>query len=127
MNSNSTSWQVGMMHWVIKEKLNHYYKWIKNKNEEKREKEKVLGTYNKQYKQRCCKCGNYGHKPGDCKCLENKKERKSDEKMTTKGNILRVCYQCRKNGHMRKDCHERKSKEKKKWKAEKVVEVMMMS
>ena len=38
------------------------------------EKEKALGTYNKQYKQRCHKCGNCGHKPGHHKCSKNKKE-----------------------------------------------------
>ena len=43
----------------------------KSKNEEKTEKEKVLGAYNKQYKQWCCKCGRYGHKPGDRKYPEN--------------------------------------------------------
>ena len=42
---------------IIHKKLNHQYKNIKNKNEEKREKEKALGTYNKQYKQRCHKYG----------------------------------------------------------------------
>ena len=35
---------------VIREKLNHRCKKIKNKNEEKIEKEKVLGTYKKQFK-----------------------------------------------------------------------------
>ena len=37
---------------VICEKFNHWYKKIKNKNEEKREKEKALEAYYKQYKQR---------------------------------------------------------------------------
>ena len=40
----------------------------------------ALGAYDKQYKQWGCKCGKYGHKPGDCKCPENKKEKKNDEK-----------------------------------------------
>ena len=50
----------------------------------KREKEKVSGAYNKQYKQRCQKCGKYGHKPGDCKCSENKKEDEKAKKNTRK-------------------------------------------
>ena len=28
-------------------------------------KEKALNVHNKQYKQRCWRCGKYGHKPGD--------------------------------------------------------------
>ena len=42
---------------AIHEKLNHRYKENKNKKEERTEKEKALGTYNKQYKQWCKKCG----------------------------------------------------------------------
>ena len=42
---------------VIREKLNHRYKRIKNKNETKREKEKALGACNKKFKERCHKCG----------------------------------------------------------------------
>ena len=60
---------------MIFKKLNHPYKKIKNKKEEKVDKEKALGTYNKQYKQKCRKCGKYGHKPGDKKCPENKHEK----------------------------------------------------
>ena len=44
----------------------------KNKNEEKTKEEKALGAYNKQYKHRWHKCGKYSHKPGDCKCLDQK-------------------------------------------------------
>ena len=36
----------------IREKLNHRYEKIKSKKKEKSEKEKALGAYNKQYKQR---------------------------------------------------------------------------
>ena len=39
-----------------------------------REKERALGAYSKQYKQRCSKCGKYGHKSDICKCSSNKKE-----------------------------------------------------
>ena len=46
----------------------------------KRENKKSLGTYNKQYKQLCHKCGKYDHKPGDYKCPENKKEDQYDQK-----------------------------------------------
>ena len=53
-------------------KLNHRYKKIKNKKDEKIEKEKVLGAYNKQYKQWCRKCGKYGHKPGNRSALKIK-------------------------------------------------------
>ena len=49
--------------------------WKNKKKEEKVEKGKFLGTYNKQYKQQYRKCGNYGHKPGDKKCPENKYEK----------------------------------------------------
>ena len=38
-------------------KLNHRYKKIKSKIEEKIEKEKALSAYNKQYKWRCRKFG----------------------------------------------------------------------
>ena len=37
----------------ICKKLNHRYEKIKNKKEEKHEKEKALNVYNKQYKQQC--------------------------------------------------------------------------
>ena len=47
---------------VICKKLSHWYKKIESKKEEKTEKEKALGAYNKQYKQRCHKCGKYGYK-----------------------------------------------------------------
>ena len=39
---------------VTCKKLNHWCKKIIIKNEEKREKEKALDAYSKQYKQRCC-------------------------------------------------------------------------
>ena len=45
---------------------------MKNEDKEKREKEKALGAYNTQYKQKCQKCGKYGRKLGDHKCPKNK-------------------------------------------------------
>ena len=59
--------------YVIREKLNYWYKKLKKRT--KTEKEKASGAYKKQYKQRCCKCGNYGHKPEDKICSENRKEK----------------------------------------------------
>ena len=53
---------------------------IKSKNEEKTEKEKVFWAYNKQYKQRCHICGKYGHRPGDHRYPEYKKENESNKK-----------------------------------------------
>ena len=38
---------------LIREKLNHRYKKIKSKKEEKNKKEKALNVYNKQYNQPC--------------------------------------------------------------------------
>ena len=32
-----------------------------DKNDEKKEKEKALGAYEKQYKGRCSKCSKHGH------------------------------------------------------------------
>ena len=64
----------------ICKKLNHRYEKFKSKKEEKTEKEKALGAYNKQYKQQCQKCGKYGHKPGDRRCPENKKEKEENDK-----------------------------------------------
>ena len=85
---------------MIQEKLNQMYK---------KEKEKVLGTYNKQYKQRCCKFGKYGYKPGDQKCLENKNEKyEKKENRNKKKKFNGVCYHCRKEEHMGWDCREQK-------------------
>ena len=67
---------------LICKKLNCKYKKIKSKKEEKTEKEKVLGAYNKQYEQRCQKCGKYGHKPGDRRQPENKNEKDENNKKT---------------------------------------------
>ena len=46
----------------------------------KKRGKRVLGAYNKQYKQRCCKCGKYGHKPCYQKWPENEKAQKLDDK-----------------------------------------------
>ena len=59
-------------------KLNDWYKKIEAKMK-KREKN-LLEACNKQYQQRCYKCGKYGRKLGDPKCPENKNEHEKDEK-----------------------------------------------
>ena len=53
----------------------------KNQHEEKKEKERSLVDYVNQYKGRCSKCGEYGHKSTDPRCQKIKiKERKRKEK-----------------------------------------------
>ena len=64
---------------VICKKLSYQYEKIKNKNEEKRQKN-ASGAYNKQYQRRCHKCGKYSHKPNDQNVLNIKKQRKDDVK-----------------------------------------------
>ena len=58
----------------------------------KTEKERALGAYNKQYKQRCCKYGKYSHKPGDQKCPENKIGKEEKYKNTEKIKTWQVIY-----------------------------------
>ena len=65
---------------VICKKFNHWYKKTKSKKKEKSRKEKALGAYNKQYKQRCHKCGKYIHKPDNQKCPENKNEKQEKKR-----------------------------------------------
>ena len=84
---------------------------IKNKKEEKIIKEKALGAFNKQNKQLCRKCGEYGHKPGDKRCPENKNEEEEKNKKTEKyenknRKLDGVCYHCEKKGQMSKDCQD---------------------
>ena len=84
----------------------------------KKEKEKTLGTNNKQNKHRYHKCGRYSHKPGNHKCFENKKEHDKDRKNRKKDYIKKkyfdgICYHCGKKRHMSKDCHLRKSRKDK--------------
>ena len=67
--------------------------------EEKVEKEKALGAYNKQYKQRYMKCGKYGHKSGQKRCPENKNEKEEKNKKTERNENKNrkfngVCYHC---------------------------------
>ena len=64
----------------IRKKLNHRQEKIKNKKDETSKKEKVLGAYNKQYKQGYQRCGKYGYKPGDRRCPENKNEKEENDK-----------------------------------------------
>ena len=49
----------------------------------RRQKKKMLSAYGKQYKGQCNKCGKYGYKSNDQKCLGNRNEDK-DEKRSTK-------------------------------------------
>ena len=55
----------------------------------------------KQYKGRCTKCGEYGHKSSDCK----KDQRNVDDGMTTGRG---PCYICGKFGHHAHECKSRK-------------------
>ena len=64
---------------VIRKKINHRYKKLRIKNEEKREKDKALKPCNRQFKGRCCKHYKYGLKPNDPKYLGNKKKEKKDD------------------------------------------------
>ena len=98
---------------VILKKVGHQYKKIKNKKEEKIEKEKDLSTYNKQYNQWCIKCGKYGHKPEVKKCHENKNEKeekyKKSEKYDNKNRKFKgLCYHSGGKVHMSEDCWEQK-------------------
>ena len=86
---------------------------IKSKKEEKIEKEKALGTYDKQCKQQCHKCYNYHHKPGEKRCIENENEKEEKYKKSKKNEnkneeLDRVCYQCKRKEHMSQDCQKRK-------------------
>ena len=68
----------------VSKKLNRWYQKYKNKKEAKVEKEKALDAQNKQHKEQCRKCGNYGHKPGGQRCPENKDEKEENNKKTKK-------------------------------------------
>ena len=98
---------------MIHKKLNHWYKKIKSKKEEKTKKEKAFGAYNKQYKQRYHKCCKHHNKPGDYKCPKMKNEKNERCKKTEKNEDENkkfdgVCHHCRRKGHMSRDCRERK-------------------
>ena len=41
----------------------------------KERKRKASGAYGKQHKDKCIKCGKYGHKSTDQKCPENLKKK----------------------------------------------------
>ena len=65
MGLKNTLWQLGndaLTIDLICKKFNHRYEKIKSEKEEKTEKEKAFGAYNKQYKQWCwnveCKATN---------------------------------------------------------------------
>ena len=95
----------------IRKKMNHRYNKIKCKKEEEIEKEKALGVHDKQYKQRCRKCGKYGHKPGDWRCPENKNKKEENNKKTGYKNrkFDGICYHCGEEGHISRDCRAQKN------------------
>lgn len=86
----------------IREKLNNRYERIKkNESEDDVEEEKALyanhqekALYAKQYKGRCGKCGEYGHKSGSTNCSENEN--------SFKGN----CFFCEEKGHKINGCRK---------------------
>ena len=81
----------------IRDKLNNRYERI-IKNEEADLEEKALIAFKKQYKGRCSKCGEYGHKSGDWKCSESENNQDS-----------RKCYYCGKPGHIKAQCKKREA------------------
>ena len=92
---------------LFREKLSDRYKKLKVKK--KKKLKKTMGAYNMQCKQRCQKCGEYGHKPGNRRCPENKnkkdKNNKNSERYEYKNKKFEgVCYHCSQKGHVSKDC-----------------------
>ena len=81
---------------MIHEKIKPTVQKAKSKKEEKSKKDKALGVNNKQYQQRCHKCGKNGHKPDDCRFPENKTENKNEIKTEKNDDKIkqfnRVCY-----------------------------------
>ena len=74
-------------------------------------KESTSGTedalLDTQFKDRCCKCRQYGHKGEDC--LEKKSEYSTSSatrSMTVK--FKRKCHYCRKKGHKEAECCKKK-------------------
>ena len=59
------------------EKLNPQFEKVKNQKKEKT-KEKALVVYRKPFKDTSTKCGKYGHKSTDPKCLENKEKNEKE-------------------------------------------------
>ena len=76
----------------IRDKLNNRFERIA-KNTEAKEEEKALAAFQKQYKGRCGKCGEYGHKSGNCP--ENRKGNSS---------FNGSCYYCGEKGHVKSNC-----------------------
>ena len=101
---------------------------MKNSNVKKKnkiEEEKVLNVYNKQYKQRCQRCGKHGHKPGNWRCHENKNEKEENEKKVEYKNrqFEGICYHFGQKGHISRDCWVWKNGHYKKFeKAERAVD-----
>lgn len=76
----------------IRDKLNNRFERIE-KNKTAREEEKALYAFKKQYKGRCGKCGEYGHKRENC--TENRKGNSS---------FNGHCYYCGEKGHIKSNC-----------------------
>ena len=82
-------------------------------------------AYDKQYKQQCQKCGQFGHKPGNRRCLENKNEKEENNKKAENKNrkFDGICYHCSQKEHISRDCQAWKNGNYKKFeKAEKAVD-----
>ena len=84
------------------------WKWTKKENKEtsKRDGEDTALVAN--FKGRCNKCGNFGHKAADCK---NNDRDKDSDKFTGK------CQYCEKTGHHKSECRKYKTDKKKQEKA----------
>lgn len=79
----------------IRDKLNNRFERIA-KNTEAKEEEKAFAAFSKQYKGRCGKCGDYGHKSSDCS--ENRKGDSSHSSFNG------TCYYCGEKGHIKANC-----------------------
>ena len=103
---------------IIHEKLNHWYKKIKSKDDEKREKEKALGAYNKQYKHWCHTYGMVTNlvivSVGRIKKEHQKMKKKTEKNYYEKKSFNGVCYHCFKKGHISRNCKVQKKEEKEK-------------
>ena len=100
---------------TVREKLNSRYERMA-KNAESKEEEKAFAAWKKQYKGRCGKCGEYGHKSGDCP--ENSDKPSSSTGNTNEKKFDGECYYCHKKGHRKADCRKLKADNAKKQKEE---------
>lgn len=87
---------------TVREKLNSRYERM-TKNAEAKEEEKALAAFKKQYKGRCSKCGEYGHKSADCS-ERNKSSGAGNSSENKK--FDGECYYCGKKGHRKSECRK---------------------